>query len=310
MARAFIVLARNDLEDNLIQVLDLKPNSSQFLPSQDGQNGGQTGYQTWYARDAAVNATVATQAGAGGGASLDTVVVYYGLAAYLIANVEDQGGLKPAITAAVANATKNAIFALVAAGSPVTVAAVNNALVANGVANATVGTTLTTNASTGVLESMLRILAGEVWRLPALTQVTAAGGAFVAAAKGAFVTRPIVEGPSSHEGTYGPVRGRKYSSPLPFLIPGTPRAGQAPVQTGTHDVLFHDVRTVVDTGELHLSALSGALSHLKAPTYSFLNSAFTYAGGAIPAQTIAAGNVPATGVARAVVIYDASGNVL
>ena len=309
MARAFIVLARNDLEDNLLQVLDLKPNSSQLLPSQDGQNGGQTGYQTFYSRDAAVNTTVATAAGAGGGASVDTVSVAYGLAAYLIANVEDQI-TAAAITAGVANATRNALFALVAAGSALTAAAVANALVANGVANAGAGTTLTAGNSTGVLLSVLRILAGEVWRLPAATQVTVAGGGFDVTAKGAFVARPNVLGPSSVAGTYGSVRGRKYSSPLPFLVPGTPRAGQAPVQTGTQDVLFRDVRVIVDTGDLHLSALNGALADLKSASYLFLNQAFTYAGGATPAQTIAAGNIPATGIARAVTVYDASGNVI
>jgi len=309
MARAFIVLARNDLEDNLLQVLDLKPNSSQFLPSQDGQNSGQTGYQTFYSRDAAVNSTVATQAGAGGGASIDSDGVAYGLAAYLLANVQDQV-TTAAITAAVANATKNAIFARVAAGSSLTAAAIATCLTANGVANAGAGTTLTAGTSTGVLASVLRILAGEVWRLPDATQVTAAGGAFDATAKGAFVLRPIVLSPASHEGTYGAVHGRNYHSPLPMLRPGEPRAGMVPVQTGTHDVLFRDVRTVVDTGELHLSALTGALVALKASTYSFLNTAYTYAGGATPATTIANGNIPATGAARAVVVYDASGNVI
>lgn len=309
MARAYIVLARNDLDENLLQVLDLKPNSSQFLPASDGQSSGQTGYQTWYSRDAAVNSTVVTQAGAGGGASVDSDGISYGLASYLIANVEDQV-TTAAITAAVANATKNALFALVAAGSAMTAAAVANALVANGVANAGAGTSLTAGNSTGVLETVLRILAGEVWRLPDDTQLTDAGGLFDATAKGAFVARPNVEGPSSIEGTYGPVRGRKYSTPLPFLVPGTPRAGQAPVQTGTQDVLFRDVRTVVDTGDLHLSALSGALADLKSATYSFLNQAFTYAGGATPAQTIAAGNIAATGASRAVVVYDRSGNII
>lgn len=309
MARAFIVLARNDLEDSLLQVLDLKPNSSQLLPSQDGQNGGQTGYQTFYSRDAAVNSTVVTAAGAGGGASVDSAGISYGLAAYLIANVEDQVTLA-AITAAVANAAKNALFALVAAGSALTAAAVANALVANGVSNAGANTTLTAGNSTGVLLTVLRILAGEVWRLPTATQLTDAAGAFDVAAKGAFVARPNVLGPASVTGTYGSVRGRKYSSPLPFLVPGTPRAGQAPVQTGTQDVLFRDGRVLVDTGELHQSALTGALADLKSANYMFLNTAFTYAGGATPAQTIAAGNIPATGVARAVTVYDASGNVI
>jgi len=309
MARAFIVLARNDLPDNLLQVLDLKPNSSQFSPAYDGQDSGQTGYQTWYSRDAAVNTTAVTQAGAGGGASRDTDGDLYGLAAYLLCNVEDQVATA-AITAAVANATRNSIFAKVAAGTALTAVEIADSLTNNGVSNAGAGTTLTAGTSTGVLSAVLRILAGEVWRVLDNVQVTAAGGGFDATAKGWFVTRPNVECPASVEGTYGPVRGRKSTSPLPYLRPGEVRAGQAPVQDGLHDLLFRDVRTIVDTGELQLSAMNGQLEHLKATTYSFINPAFTYAGGATPATTIANSNIPATGAARAVVVYDILGNVI
>ena len=308
MARAYIVLARNDIADNLLQVLDLKPNSSQFSPAYDGQNSGQTGYQTWYAGDSDVDSTVVTQAGAGGGASVDTDGVSYGLAAYLIANVEDQI-TGAAITAAVANATRDAIFALVAAGSAVTAAAVANALVANGVANAGAGTTLVAGNSTGVLATILRILAGEVWRLPDLTQLTVAGGTFDATAKGDFVIRPNIENPANVSGAYGSVRGRKFNAPLPYFRHGEARAGQTPVQTGLQDLLFRDVRTIVDTGDLHLSALSGALETLKSATYSFVNPAFTY-GGAGTALTLDGTHIPATGAAAAVVVYDNSGNVI
>lgn len=308
MARAFIVLNRNDLGDSLLQVLDLKPHSSQFSPAYDGQNSGQSGYQTHMAGDAAVNTTVATQAGAGGGASLDVNGDSYGLAAYLLDNVEDQVA-NAAITAAVANATRDAIFDLVSAGSAITAAAVANALVANGVSNAGAGTTLTAGNSTGVLEEVLRILAGEVWKLPDNSQVTTAAGAFDATVRGFFVTRPNVETPDSVDGTYGAVRGRKFSSPLPFIRPGETRAGSAPVQAGTQDTLFRDVRTIVDTGDLHLSAQSGVLADLKLATYTFENPSFTY-GTAGTALTLGGGHIGANFQARAVVVYDADGNVI
>lgn len=308
MARAFIVLNRNDLGDSLLQVLDLKPNSSQFLPSQDGQNSGQTGYQTHGPGEPAVNTTVATQAGAGGGASIDVDGDSYGLAAYLLDHVEDQV-TTAAITAAVANATRDAIFDLISAGSALTAAAIANALVANGVANAGVGTTLTAGNSTGVLEEVLRILAGEVWKLPDNSQVTTVAGAFDVTERGFFVTRPNVETPDSVDGTYGPVRGRKFSSPLPYIRPGETRAGSAPVQSGTQDTLFRDVRTIVDTGDLHLSAQSGVLADLKLATYTFENPAFTY-GVAGTALTLDGTNIGTNFQARAVVVYDASGNVI
>lgn len=308
MARAYIVLVRNDLADNFLQVLDLKPHSSQFLPSTDGQDGGQTGYSTWFAGDAAINTNALDQAGAAGGASIDANGTLYGLAAYLMSAVEDQV-TGAAITDTVANAARNSIFAKLSDGLPLTAAAIASSLTANGVANAGAGTSLTAGDSTGSVEEVLRILAGEVFRVADDTQVTTAGGTYHPAGKGSFVTAALVESPSMVTGTYGAVRGRKFNSPLPFLRPGETRAGQAPVQTGTHDVLHRNVRIIVDTGELQLSALSGALEALKSSTYSFLNPEFTY-GGAGTALLLDGTHIPATGIAPAVVVYDNAGNVI
>jgi hypothetical protein len=80
--------------------------------------------------------------------------------------------------------------------------------------------------------------------------------------------------------------------------------------TGTQDANFQQVRPIEETGDLHLSALSGSLSELNQATFNWLNPAFTYGGGATPAQTLAAANIPATGIARAVTIYDATGTVI
>lgn len=300
MARAFIVLARNDIADNLLQVLDLKPNSSQFSPAYDGQDSGQTGYQTWYAGDAAINTTVVFAVPGVGDLAMDGDS--YGLAAYLAANVEDSAG--GSLTAAMANDTRTAIFALVAAGSAVDLTAIDAELITAG---ATAGTGLTTGASTGSVEAVLRILAGEVYKV--------ADGLLVQDAavfnpnQGSFVRTPNIENPANVEGAYGMVRGRKFNAPIPYLRPGEVRAGQAPVQTGTQDLLFRHVRTIVETGDLHLSALSGALETLKAPTYSFLNPEFTY-GAAGTALTLDGTNILATGAAAAVVVYDNAGNII
>ena len=302
MARAYICIARNDLDNNFLQVLDLKPNTSQRNSVLDG--AGQTGYQTWFARDAAINSNVATVGGAGGGASVDTTVVTYGLAAYLIDHVQNQdGGATAAITAAMANAARTAIFIRVAAGQACDAAGIAAALTANGVANAAAGTTLIAGTSTGSVEEVLRILAGEVWRLPAASQVTAAAGGFDATVRGGFVARPAVELPQSVRTANGfPVRGR--NSFVGQVIPTG-----APVQVGLQDTRFRDVRVLTDTGALQLSGLSGQLSRVAVATYRFLNPAFTY-GGAGTALGIGGGQIPATGAGRAVTVYTAAGAVI
>ena len=308
MARAYIVLARNDLDDSLLQVLDLRPNASQFSPAYDGQDNVQTHNSTHYLLDG-VNAAVATVAGAGGGASLDTAAVTYGLSAYLLDHVEDTGG-NESLTAAEAVAISGLIEADVAAGVALTLARIN-VHINNpaGVAGSDLDGTL--GNSTGTVEEILRILAGERWRLPAASQVRTNPGLFDAVVRGAFVTAANVELPDSVRTTQTAaraLRGRSSTSPFPYIRPGEPR--QAAVQTGLQDTNFNDVRQVVDTGHLHLSATDGVLAELKDATFTFLNPAFTYGGGATPAQTIAAANVPATGVARAVVVYDVLGNVI
>lgn len=306
MARAFIVLARNDLDGSLLQVLDLGPNSSQFSPAYQGQGSGQTGYQTWFAGDAAINSDAASVGGAAGGASVDSSGDLYGLAAYLIANVEDQVS-SAAITAAIANATRDAIFDLVDAGSDITAAAVATALTANGVANAGANTSLVAGDSTGSLVEVLRILAGEVFKLDDATQLTTAAGDFDATTTGYFAQRPEVEVQDSQRNASDiGVRGRKSTAPMTHIRPGEVRAGQAPTLGAQEDTLFRDVRTIIDTGTLHLSVQSGALSELVASGYTFVNPAFDYDGDAL---TLGGSNV-SSGQARAVVVYDASGNAL
>jgi hypothetical protein len=305
MARAYIVLARNDLDDALLQVLDLKPNSSQLPRPSVNPDMGQTGYQSFYLLDG-VNAAVVTQAGAGGGASLDIDGDVYGLSAYLIDRVEDTGG-NEALTAAEAVTISGLIEAAGSAGTALTLALINVMInTPAGVAGSDLNGTL--GNSTGTVEEVLRILAGERFKMTDNAQVQAVGGTFDATQRGFFVTRPNVELAASVDGVYGDVRGRASTAPMSHIRPGEPRT--APVQTGTQDVNFNDVRQVVETGDLHLSATDGVLADLKSATYTYLNPAFTYAGGATPAQTLAAANIPATGIARAVTIYDVLGNVI
>jgi hypothetical protein len=301
MARVFICLARNDIPAESLQITDLKPRSEHARRgSSSFGKGGQTGYIAFLPQS---NDTAAATPG---GVLTVQDNPEYGLAAYLMDNVEDQTG-DIALTVARANATKDAIMALVAAGSPVTLAAVNNALVANGVANAGGGTELIgagASNSTGVLEEVLRILSGEVYRVP-VGAVSIAAGGFLAARQGAFVTTPELETSFSVSGLQsgGAVRGRS-----PFGTPVVP--SEVPVQTGTQDLTFRNVRRILDTGDLHRSAQTGVLSKLKAATYEWVNSSFTYNGGAVPAQDVAGNNIGVNHQGRAVVVYDATGALI
>lgn len=302
MARAYIVLARNDLPDNLLQVLDLNPHE-QEPTIYDGPRVRP--YQTHFCRDAAVNTNMPAYVVGGGGART-TAAVTYGLAAYFADHVED-GLALTALTEAVVNAARDAVFAQVAAGGALALADIDAILIAAG---AGAGTGLTAGNSTGSVEEVLRILAGEVYRLPAGSEVQSAGPVFNAVVSGAFVTRPNVELPDSVRTTLGvdrALRGRRYTDPITHLRPGEPRT--APVQTGTQDVLFRDVPVIVDTGHLNLSATTGMLADLKLATYAFTNPSFTY-GAAGTALALDGTNIGTNHQARAVVVYSATGAVL
>jgi hypothetical protein len=163
----FICLRRSDIPAGTLQVLDLWPNTSQR--NQVIDPAGQTKYVNRYQ-----NSTLAALS------ANATVAEYKGIAAYLIDHVEDNVA-NVSITVTVANAAAVAIAALVDAGSAVSLAAVNAALVAAG---AGAGTQLNANGSDGVLADLLKILAGAEYILPAGSLV---GGVAGGASLGAFV---------------------------------------------------------------------------------------------------------------------------
>ena len=167
----FIAMRRTDIPNGVLQVLDLVPNTS--LRNQIYDPIGQTKYINRFSTDtvAALSANL-------------TVAEYSGLAAYLLDHVTD-GVTAVTITVAVANAAANAITALLNAGSAVTVAAVNNALVANGVQNAGAGTGLATAPSDGAIADILQVLAGGQYVLPAGSLV---GNLAAPAGLGSFVS--------------------------------------------------------------------------------------------------------------------------
>ena len=270
MARAYVCHARNDLEGHFLQVLDLKPNSSQpgnvltmSSLTNSGVQSGQTGYLTFGAQ----KDTVVLHASGGG--AFDTNADLYGLGAYLIDNVNNVTG-DTALTAAQANGIATRIVTRIANGLALTLADLNVAIRAQGGVGA--GSTLDgTGAtfSTGSVVEVLRILSGEAYLVPFNSTVIAAAGLF--------------------PGGVGHV-------PLgSFLARGT---------TG-----YRAVRRFYNTGALALSVMSGALSKLMATTYAWINPSFTY-GATGTALTYSGAQIGVSGVAKAVTVYAVDGSVI
>ena len=296
----------------------MKPNSSQLPRPSIDPDSGQTGYQSYYLLDG-VNGVVGALVLPAGPAAIT-----YGLSAYFLDTVE-VAGTDRAITTAMANFMAADIEAQAAAGGVLTAAWVNARLVVR----CGVATALGEGAGTATLEEILRILAGERYRLPANAVLEDGVPNFIGARRGAFVTAPSVELAASvrttrtwSEGavttidTEGPVRGRSSQAPMSHLRPGEPRT--APVQTDTDDVNFNAVRQIVDTGDLHLSATNGALAELKSAAFTFINrNAFAYSAAEAAANPtwmraadLSTTAIPATGIYPAVVVYDVLGNVI
>lgn len=141
----YIIMRRTDIPDGTLQVVDLKPNTSQKTVYDPGS--GQSGY----IRNIPENQTVATT----GVGPIVTNADYCGLAAYLIDHVEDSSGT--AITAAVANAASAAIITRAQTNLSLLLADIDAALVAAG---ATPGTGLEAGNSTGSLADVLKLLGG------------------------------------------------------------------------------------------------------------------------------------------------------
>jgi hypothetical protein len=287
MTRAFICLARNDLDENALQVLDLWPNTSQRNSSIDPV--GQTGYVTHFPQNDGVAVT-----GAGPITADDT---YYGLEAYLISNIDNQsGGGHKTPSAADVGTMAGSILAVVAAGTALTAAIVDAIVAVTNASSDLTGGTAGGSLSTGSIEELLRVLSGEVYRLAAAAEVGDGSADFVGSV-GDFVTAPVLAvsrglGPGGADPSYG----------YPVVAP------QPPAQTGTADLNFRNIRRIENTGAMSISSASGVLSELKAATYDWDNPAFTYSATGT-ALDVAGANLTTT-VGRGVVVYDAAGNVL
>lgn len=304
--QAYIIPRRNDLDGMNIQVTDLWPSESQKNYIYDGY--GQAGYLKW-SLDPPGATVVDGDSWASGStntlllvgdvlvvdSTVDaandcqrTAVAQFGLAAYLRERVEAAGlaaGTAPP-TPDNAQLMADAIMAGTEAGVPPTLANLNAAL------SSVVAATELTNAggseSFGSVEDVLRILRGEVYRVPAFTIITNAAGLFLALAP-----RQVLEAAQTSVDTFYAVGG--------FLVAGEPA--------------YREFRALYRNSYFEVSNGEGVLHALK-DVIDFSNPNFAYTAGAVNAWTPRALTldpaipVHVSGAGAAIYVCDNQGNFL
>jgi len=320
------------MDDDLLQVLDLVPNVSQRNPTYEPH--GQTGVLSFFAQ----SDEVVTSPGGGGYLILE--VDTYGLDPYLLDTVANTGGGDLALTDAQVLDFANLILDQVAAGGTLEQPVIDDLL--NSVAGVS-GSGLAVGNSRASVNDILRILSGEVYKIPAGSQVVRPGGEFPHLLHGFFVTPPnvipaLTTGPGGRKGgsvtqsvmSPGP-RPRRCILRAPSLGPlprgglplrgGLPRpisrcfppppgpAPEAAPQTGTQDVTYRDIRPVVMGGDIARSAAVGTLAKFKASDFQFYNWSFRYGVGGT-AVAINGLEIPEDGVYPAVAVFTDTGETL
>jgi hypothetical protein len=165
----FICLKRTDIPNSILQITDLWPNKSQYNAVIDPPAVGPRYI------DAPVTSTISLATPSG---VLKTFAsAQSGLAAYLLANVQQGGAGGPALTPANGNLAAAALITRMRAGSTLALADINAVLAA-----VVAGTELTTaggSLSTGTVMDILRVLSGVTYTVPAGHQIQAAGPIFL-----------------------------------------------------------------------------------------------------------------------------------
>jgi len=317
--RVFIIPQRSDLAGAGLTLGDLHPNAGQKNGVYDGtpQNNylqemlDQPGTTVVNGLDyvsGSLHTTLdgthndiddRTSVAAGANNVSATQATAFGLAAYFFDRV-DPGGVGGAgtdpMTVANANAMAAAVSAIALAGGALTLAAINTSLSAV-VAQTDLDGTAVTSDSFGTVRDVLRILSGETYRLPVLTilgDAAAVTGDFLGlAARQVIVDAQLVTDVTTY--------GQFYASG-DFLSAG--------------DSGYRARPTLVPTGAFNISNAVGVVAGYKLATFEMLHTYdFAYAAADVlawrpRATLLGTGNVPATGIARAIRVYDQDGNAL
>lgn len=308
--RAYIVPRRNDLAGMGIYLADLKPNAGQRNSVYDGESQnvyvaegldfpGTTVVSGISYLSGSLNTTLAADAVAddttGGGNDVTAMAITtFGLAAYLKDRVHSGGKTAPLngeLAFATCNTVAQNIRNRVGSGLSLTLADINT-LLAAAVANTELASSVANSKSFGSVEDILRILSGEVYRLPALTIIENVAGQFRSLAeRTVFVSAQTAAQVAS--------QGQFYASGG-FL---------SPTDSG-----FRRRPELFRTGALNISAGEGVLAGYKT-NLSLFNPAFAYTAADVKAWTpraylVTGSVVPTTGEGPFLSVYDHLGNVL
>ena len=308
--RAYVLAQRNDVAGMNIQVLDLKPNSSQKNSVYDGD--GQTFYMnaldtsgTTHMIDNAFESgsrqttmavfyeATADDTTGGGNDVLATQHASLGLAAYLRERVHP-GGVALAtagrMTLAHANDQVAGVMALVKSGGDLTVAGINAVLsnvALGGVASTDLGGAAALSKSFGTVEDILRILSGEIYRSSMYCIICDAADQFQSLTeRGVLVVAQV-----------STTTGKTFVSQGSFL---------SNLENG-----YENTPMLAVTGDMSASIGGGYLYKMEAGM-TFKNPAFAYSAADVTpfkprAYDVGGVAIPATGLMGTIRVYDHEG---
>jgi len=317
--RVFIIPLRSDLAGVGLNLGDLHPNAGQrnsvydgtpqnnYIAEMDDRPGATVVNGTAYV-SGSLSTTMAaahndiddrTSVAAGANNVSATQATAFGLAAYFFDRVDPGGaggaGTDP-MTVANANAMAAAIITIAQAGGALTLAAINTAL-STVVATTDLDGTAATSDSFGTVRDVLRILSGEIYRLPLLTilgdvRFGGTGDFWPRATRQAVVDAQL----ASDVVTYG-----QFYAAGDFL---------AATDSG-----YRARPTLVPTGAFNISNSLGVIAGYKQNITLLNSNNFAYAAADVkawkPRATNLAGTaIPATGIAPAIGVYNQDGTAL
>lgn len=309
--RIYIVPLRNDLRGLGLSLTDLKPNAGQKNSIYDGEHQnvyleesldrpGTTVVDGINYVSGPLNTTLTANAVAddttGGGNDVTAMqATTFGLAAYLKDRVH-RAGIAVAANGELAFAECNTVAGLILtdalAGTTLNLARINVHLAAT-VANTDLTGASGNSKSFGAVEDIMRILSGEVYRLPALTIIENVAGQF----------RSLAE------------RQVFVDAQTPAMIAAQGQFYASGGFLAADEAGYRARPRLARTGALNLSVLSGVLSHYMGSMNVLNSNNYAYSAGAVTAWKpravgLTGTAIPTNGAGPLVAVYDADGNSL
>lgn len=315
--RIYIIPRRNDLPGVGLNLIDLKPNAGQKNSIYDGEHQNVYVAEGLDPAGATVVDGITYISGSkattldgthndidddttGGGDDCSaTQATCFGLAAYLFDRVQALGAAGPGgipLSVAEANASAVAIRALVNTGAAIDLTAINAALTVACGGDTDLDGADATSDSFGSVDDILRILSGEVYRLPLLTVLGDA-------AAGMGVFWPL----ATRQALVAAQTAAQVASQGQFYASGDFLAAD--------DHGYQARPILVQTGAVNASLLTGVLSHYTASMNILNTNNFAYSAGTVTAWKpravdITGAAIAATGAGIPLFVYLNDGTVL